>query len=58
MNKEKIQREIIYNDREWNDKLDAMASEAMGLTIEEYRELQTLETDDEINKFMEEHSKA
>lgn len=49
---------VIDNDREWNNKLDAMASEAMGLTIEEYRELQTLETDDAINKFMEEHSKA
>lgn len=58
MDYKKIEDEVVENDLQWEDDLEKIQAEGLGLTVEEFRQFQLIEDEEELDKFMKEHSRA
>lgn len=54
--KKKLAEDVVAADQGWENYLTRIFAEQFGLTPEQHKHLQTLETDAEIDAFLAEHS--
>ena len=51
-----IETLVIDSDQDWEDDLNSMEAEALGLTVEELIAFRELDTEEEMQQFMDKHS--
>ncbi len=53
--KQDIEQDVIDGDREWEEYLEKIEADSMGLTVEQYRHFETLHGD-EAREYFEKHT--